>query len=83
MTSDLARRSLSRPPGMDIPRDRPRRTARYVIYGACALAAVVGATLGLRRLRAAAPDVDRASVWMDRVQRGPMLREVQDRKSVV
>src|SRR2546429_4192460 len=82
MTQELARRSLSRP-SMDIPRERPRRTKRYVAYGALALAGLVGATYGLRRLRAAAPTVERASVWMDTVHRGPMLREVQGQGTLV
>ena len=36
-----------------------------------------GTTLGLSRLRPAPPTVDRASVWVDTVKRGEMLREVR------
>ena len=36
-----------------------------------------GVTLGLSRLRPAAPTVDRSTVWTDEVKRGPMLREVR------
>ena len=35
------------------------------------------ATLGLRSLKPAAPSVDRAAVWIDSVQRGPLLIEVR------
>jgi HlyD family secretion protein len=34
-------------------------------------------TLGLSRLKPAAPSVDRGTVWTDTVKRGPMLREVR------
>ena len=34
-------------------------------------------TLGLSRLKPAAPSVERATVWIDTVKRGPMLREVR------
>ena len=33
--------------------------------------------LGLRSLKPAAPSVDRAAVWIDSVQRGPLLIEVR------
>ena len=35
------------------------------------------ATAGLRSLKPAAPSVDRAAVWIDSVQRGPLLIEVR------
>ena len=35
------------------------------------------ATLGLRSLKPAAPSVDRAAVWIDSVQRGPLVIEVR------
>ena len=41
------------------------------------ITAVVGITLALSRLRAAAPVVDRGGLWTDTVKRGPMLREVK------
>jgi HlyD family secretion protein len=34
-------------------------------------------TLGLSRLKPAAPSVERATVWIDTVKRGPMLRQVR------
>ena len=39
--------------------------------------------MGLRRLRPAAPTVERATVWMDTVQRGPMVREVLGQGTLV
>ena len=53
------------------------------MYGIAGVAVLVVATLGLRRLGAAAPTVERASVWMDTVQRGPMVREVLGQGTLV
>jgi HlyD family secretion protein len=39
--------------------------------------AVLAITLGLSRLAPAAPQVEKASVWIDTVKRGPMLRQVR------
>jgi HlyD family secretion protein len=62
---------------VDIPRTPPKRGRRQLLYGAIALAAIVLATVGLRSLKPAAPRVDRASVWIDSVQRGPLVIEVR------
>jgi HlyD family secretion protein len=48
-----------------------------MIYGGIALVAVAGMTLGLRSLKPAAPEVDRAAVWIDSVQKGPLVIEVR------
>ena len=50
-----------------------RRTALVSV----AVLLLGGVTLGLSKLRPAAPSVDRATVWTDEVKRGPMLREVR------
>jgi HlyD family secretion protein len=64
---------------MDIARpDRTReKKTRRLIYGGLGLAAVLLVTLGLSRLKPAAPTVERATVWVDTVKRGPMLRQVR------
>jgi len=64
---------------MDIARpDRAReKQTRRMIYGGIGVAAVLLVTLGLSRLRPAAPGVERATVWVDTVKRGPMLRQVR------
>jgi multidrug resistance efflux pump len=62
---------------VDIPR-KPRNTRRRnLMLAAGGVLAVVGITVGLSRLRAAAPVVERSSLWTDTVKRGPMLREVK------
>lgn len=65
--------------GMDIQRtgEAQKKRTRRIIWGAVALAAILLVTLGLSRLRPAAPTVDKATVWIDGVQRGPMQREVR------
>src|SRR5712671_1593952 len=41
------------------------------------LFAVSAVSLGLSRMKPAAPSVDRATVWIDTVKRGEMVREVR------
>jgi HlyD family secretion protein len=64
---------------MDVPRPSQarKRRLRQIAYGAGALVAILLVTLGLSRLKPAAPSVDRATVWVDTVKRGPMLRQVR------
>jgi HlyD family secretion protein len=62
---------------VDIPRTPPNRGRKQLLYGAIVLVAIVLTTLGLRGLKPAAPRVDRASVWIDSVQRGPLVIEVR------
>jgi multidrug resistance efflux pump len=62
---------------VDIPRAPAKRGRKQITYGAIALVAVVAVTLGLQGLRPAAPEVDRAAVWIDSVQRGPLVIEVR------
>jgi HlyD family secretion protein len=70
---------------MDIPRPdlAHRRKLRRAIYAGLILAAAAALTLGLSRLKPAAPEVDRASVWMDTVRRGEMVRQVRGLGSLV
>lgn len=64
---------------MDIPRKGAARSRliRRIIYGAIVLAAIPLITVGLNRLKPAAPEVERATVWIDQVKRGPMVRQVR------
>ncbi|HYH97701.1 HlyD family secretion protein [Hyalangium sp.] len=67
---------------MDIPRTRKPNRKPW-IFGAAGVVALVAVTLGLSQLRAAAPTVERGSVWMDIVKRGPMLRQVKGAGTLV
>jgi HlyD family secretion protein len=64
---------------MDIARPGRAREirARKIMYGAAGLGVVLLITLGLSRLKPAAPGVEKATVWIDTVKRGPMLRQVR------
>jgi len=64
---------------MDIPRKSQarKRLIRRIIYTVILLGAIGGISWYLRRLAPAAPSVDRATVWIDTVKRGPMTRSVR------
>src|SRR5205807_1686174 len=64
---------------MDKPREgvaAKKRKRRILIIGGSALGLIL-ATIALSRLKPAAPSVDRSSVWIDTVKRGPMVRQVR------
>jgi HlyD family secretion protein len=60
---------------MDIERDTSGKKRLRILYGAIGLLVIAGITVGLSRLDRAAPTVDRATLWMDSVQRGELLLE--------
>ena len=64
---------------VDIARPELKRKRRLlrIIYGVAGLIVAAIVTVGLSRLKAAAPTVDKTTVWTDTVKRGPMLREVR------
>jgi HlyD family secretion protein len=63
---------------MDIARPElaQKRRRKRILYGAVAVVVVAGVTLGVSQLKPALPSVDRATVWIDTVHRGNMLRQV-------
>jgi HlyD family secretion protein len=64
---------------MDIarPSNAKKKRIRQAIYAVVGLLAVVLVSVGLSRLKPAAPTVERAVVWPDTVKRGPMVRQVR------
>lgn len=70
---------------MDIPRpDQARKKRRRRIAAlAVGLAAVTLITVGLARLKPAAPPVERGSLLFDTVKRGELLREVRGNGTLV
>jgi HlyD family secretion protein len=67
---------------MDIPRASAKkrtrnRRVRHVLYAVVAVVGIALVTFGVSRLKPAAPSVDRSTVWIDTVKRGPMLRQVR------
>jgi HlyD family secretion protein len=59
-----------------------RRRKRIILVSAASVVVLL-ITLGLSRLRPAAPTVDKGTLWLDTVQRGPMLRLVRGPGSLV
>jgi HlyD family secretion protein len=70
---------------MDIMRtDRSReRSRRRILLAAGAAAVVAALTLGLSRLKPAAPVVDRSAIVIETVKKGPMVREVRGTGTLV
>jgi HlyD family secretion protein len=54
-----------------------QKRLRRIALGVGGALGILLITLGLSRLKPAAPSVDRATVWVDAVKRGPMLRQVR------
>jgi HlyD family secretion protein len=50
---------------------------RRGLIGTTGLVVIALVTVGVSRLEPAAPSVDRRTLWLDAVKRGPMLREVR------
>jgi RND family efflux transporter MFP subunit len=64
---------------MDIARPdlKLKRRRRAILFGAGALLVIATASVGIARLKPAAPTVDRSTIWTDTVKRGPMIRQVR------
>ncbi len=60
-----------------------RKKIRQAIYGAGALLVIVLITVAVSQLKPAAPSVDRATVWIDSVKRGSMVRQVRGSGTLV
>jgi len=58
----------------NVARQKRRRQIIYIAVGIVLLALV---TMGLSRLKPAAPTVERSTVWIDTVKRGSVLRQVR------
>src|SRR5581483_6595442 len=70
---------------MDIARPEIKRQKRrrQILWSIAALALLVGVTVGISRLKPAAPTVDHSTVWTDTVKRGSMLRQVRGLGSLI
>jgi HlyD family secretion protein len=70
---------------LDIARSdgKSRRRKRQAVLAGAAALAILAVALGLSRLEPAAPGVDRATLWIDTVQRGPLVRQVRGSGTLV
>src|SRR5437762_2585858 len=65
--------------GMDIARPyiAKKKRRRRILFASGGGVALVAITFALSQLKPAVPGVDRSTVWIDTVKRGPMVREVR------
>src|SRR6202165_3647472 len=64
---------------MDVPRPhvaKQKRKRRSIIIAASVFGLIL-VTFALSRLKPAVPSIDRSTVWIDTVKRGPMVRQVR------
>ncbi|HLK69410.1 MAG TPA: HlyD family efflux transporter periplasmic adaptor subunit [Bryobacteraceae bacterium] len=64
---------------MDIQRKGAgkRKVIRWTVTSVVLVLVAGGTTIGLQKLKPAAPGVEMSTLWPDQVKRGPMLREVR------
>src|SRR5579871_2484709 len=64
---------------MDIQRKGAgkRKVIRWTVTSVVLVLVAGGTTIGLQKLKPAAPNVEMSTLWPDQVKRGPMLREVR------
>src|SRR6266581_1505114 len=70
---------------MDIarPEFKRQKRRRQIMWGVIGLVCLGAVTIGVSRLKPAAPEVERSTVWTDTVKRGPMLRQVRGLGSLI
>ena len=61
---------------MDISRPdiKKKKMRRQWVFAGCGVVVLALVAFFVTRLKPAAPEVDRATVWTDTVKRGPLLR---------
>jgi HlyD family secretion protein len=64
---------------MDVPRAgvAKKKRQKRIIYIAAGVLGLIAVTFLLSRLKPAVPSIDRSTVWIDTVKRGPMVRQVR------
>lgn len=65
---------------VDIKRDPSilkKKRMRQSALGVAGVIAIIMVTIGVSKLKPAAPEVERSTVWIDTVKRGPMTRAVR------
>src|SRR3954463_205165 len=65
------------------PSQARKKKIRRAIYGGLAVAVIALISVGVSKLKPAAPSVDRAVVWIDTVKRGDIPRQVRGSGTLV
>jgi len=70
---------------MDIarPEFKKQKRRRQIFWSAIGVVVLGAVTVGVSRLRPAAPEVERSTVWTDTVKRGQMIRQVRGLGSLI
>ena len=70
---------------MDIarPEFKKQKRKKQIIWTSVGVVCLAAVTVGVTRLKPAAPEVERSTVWTDSVKRGPMLRQVRGLGSLI
>jgi multidrug resistance efflux pump len=70
---------------MDIarPEFKLQKRRRQIIWAGIGLVCLIAVSIGVTRLKPAAPEVERSTVWTDTVKRGSMLRQVRGIGSLI
>lgn len=70
---------------MDIarPEFKQQKRRRQILWAAIGVVCLIAVTIGVTRLKPAAPEVERGTVWTDTVKRGSMLRQVRGIGSLI
>jgi multidrug resistance efflux pump len=83
-SADLARRLLPST-AMDIARPdiKRKKQRQMLVWSGVAVVAVAALAAIVMRLKPAAPEVDRSTIWTDTVKRGPLVRQVRSSTGVL
>ncbi|MFL6280214.1 MAG: efflux RND transporter periplasmic adaptor subunit [Vicinamibacterales bacterium] len=65
------------------PEVKRKKKIRRILYGGIGLVAILLVSYGVSRLKPAAPSVERSTIWIGTVKRGPMLRQVRGSGTLV
>ena len=65
------------------PEFKRKKKIRQILYGVVALLVISAISVGVSRLKPAAPSVERSTIWIGTVKRGPMLRQVRGSGTLV
>ncbi len=70
---------------MDIarPEFKLQKRRKQILWAGIGLVGLIAVTIGVTRLKPAAPEVERSTVWTDTVKRGSMLRQVRGIGSLI